>query len=659
MSSEDRKNSEHHEIELEQSSDRLPPIPTVTITPSTPSRPTSAPARDRQRTFAKLRILEGFEPFYSESCQGLKKDQALELYAELYRQQELDLPKEVYQLVPSVSRTSLRRDFKILREQGIEGLGGGGYGNRKGQGLIDSSPELQEAIKGCLAASCCAWKPKQIRLALETQFEFEELPSEHQIRRWVKNFAQSHPATWYRLKNQDEFKSKLKPAFGKRDAGLTAPNQIWELDSSPTDLMLKVTDPVTGEVKKRRFTLVGCIDVYSRRCKFLVSESSKSDAILALLRDCILAWGIPDAVRTDNGKDYLAISTQAFLYDLGCKHLICNPHSPWEKPFIERVFKTFQHGELEMLPGFVGHTISDRAALRAHPDWNEALCELEYSPEEFQEWADKWCEGYLLRHHEGIDERPLDRITQAVAMGWKSRTVADPRQLDFLLHKAEERKVQRQGIKLNGRFYTAPELGGLMGQSVHCRFDPKDPRQIYVYDSPQMREFICTAQWVDAPEISPEEIAEIATKAQHEIKRATQADVKAARKQGKRLEKKIAEDPYSLVNVGNIKPLVREENYTNEALEAISEAMAPRKEPEIPELSAEEQQVHEERVKRLEEMPRQEPRERAAEKYHRLWLEAQSRALTEEERLWIQRFESTPQGRSMKALLEDKCDGFY
>jgi hypothetical protein len=148
--------------------------------------------------------------------------------------------------------------------------------------------------------------------------------TEGQIRLWIKKFARINPSQYTKFKGKQEYKNKAEPAFGSYSAHLNRPNQLWELDSSPTDIMLSYREP-SGEIKVKRFALVGCIDVFSRRAKFLVVPTSKGDAIKLLAKLCILDWGVPEEIKTDNGKDYISNSVERFFYGLGVKTTRCTP----------------------------------------------------------------------------------------------------------------------------------------------------------------------------------------------------------------------------------------------------------------------------------------------------------------------------------------------
>ena len=96
-----------------------------------------------------------------------------------------------------------------------------------------------------------------------------------------------------------------------------------------------------------------------------VARTSPSTAVCTALRRTILAWGVPNVVRCDNGKEFISHHTRTALTDLGIEQKTAPPFQPERKPFIKRALGTFSHDLLELLPGFCGHDVSDRQAIRS------------------------------------------------------------------------------------------------------------------------------------------------------------------------------------------------------------------------------------------------------------------------------------------------------
>ncbi|WP_041463611.1 Mu transposase C-terminal domain-containing protein [Chroococcidiopsis thermalis] len=344
--------------------------------------------------------------------------------------------------------------------------------------------------------------------------------------------------------------------------------------------MLKYTCQLTQTITVKRYSLIGCIDLFTRRALLLLSDTSKAEAICQLLATAMTKWGVPEEVRTDRGKEYLSRRVQRFLENLSVRTSRCLPRHPEQKAFIERFIHTFQHRDLPKLPGFVGHSVTDRQALRSHPDWQETAIELLMTPEEFQTWAEAWIVAYEQRPHGRVGiglegKSPLEVLESAIAQGWQKQQIRNSRELDFLMMAAPTkdgmRRVGRQGISLNGRLYIAGELGDWIGKRVYVCFSPQDLVQIHVYQSPTLKEYICQAVWREAGQINLAQFAKQARLVYELLKQ----EVKQSRKRGQALLHKIAREPMSLLGqVQEVLPSVQSQLYNYPALSAIAQAIA-------------------------------------------------------------------------------------
>jgi hypothetical protein len=471
-----------------------------------------------------------------------------------------------------------------------------------------------------------------VKLALEKSFEdLPFIPSEHQLRRWLNKFEVEQKPKLIQYRSEKESKNKLMPAFGTYSGHLTVPNEIWELDDTKQDLILEFEED--GETKEKRFALVGAIDVYTRRRKFQIFDTANSEAVLLLLRRCLLDWGKPIAVKTDNGKNYVSGRTELFLRALQIGVERCDPYSPQQKPHIERLFRTLQHGEFEMLPGYCGHSVAERQDIR---DENDPY-RLRISPEAFQAWLDRWCEKAHLSASEGLGGMsPIEVLAASIRKGWQPRSIADERALDFLILPVATRKVQKSGIQVNNRYYVAGELGKLVGQEVHVRWHPENPNDIYVYGNDSLDRFFCVARWLNP--MSAEQQKQVAAAGKATYKQA-QAEVKEKQKQAKALKRVIENDPVGLVKVskeGNVNL-----NIPREAPKKIFDPMAAIPAPQMDAADQEEMLLRQERLQaRLsqqadmtEEQQFQAKIDRARALYERCG------DLSEEERQFLARFE--------------------
>ncbi len=553
-----------------------------------------------QRTDAWLEILKAYESWSKLQYYSSALIRDLE-FAKAYNTRQLNLPDWVQKYVPQISRSTLKAKNKCRQTaQSLQALGGN-YGNRQGKGRIDSHQELQQAIETCIAAGGKHWGATQIYEILLLEFGYEPQDfSLGQLRSWIRLFRSQNPQKWLMYMEPDRIKGTVTPAFGSRSCGVIHPNQIWEIDSLKIDIVLKYQCQFSQNLKVKRYSLVACIDLFTRRAMLLLTDTSKAEAVCQLLAAAILKWGVPQGVRTDRGKEYLSRRVKRFLTNLNIStdNLRCLPGHPEQKPFIERFNRTFQHRDLPKLPGFIGHSVAERQSLRASPDWNETTIELAMMPEEFQTWCNAWCNGYEQRPHGrpgiGLEGKsPLEVLVTAADGGWEMTQIGSHRELDFLMMAAPTkdgtRIVGRQGISLNGRLYVASELGDWIGRRVYVCFSPQDLTYIYLYKSSSLTQYICQAVWREAKEIDLAQIARQATVAYELIR----SQVNQTRKKGQSLLRKIANDPLSILgNVQEVLPLVQSQLHDYPALEAIAQVIATQESHlQKPQISPEQYQV--------------------------------------------------------------------
>jgi hypothetical protein len=235
-----------------------------------------------------------------------------------------------------------------------------------------------------------------------------------------------------------------------------------------------------------RYSLLACIDVYSRRVKFLVSKTSNSLGITNLLRQCFLEWGIPKIIKTDNGKDYISQQIKIVLNEFAIEHRRANPFQGQEKPHVERVFKRFQHDFVEVLPNFIGHNVPERKALQSIKSFEDRLFgnkePLLMKPQSFQSFCNWWCNAkYMNVPHYGLNMKTpqsmLEGFTPKLPQGEQIH------KLTLLLEPlAGLRTIVKKGIRVENTFYWNPALAMYMGEEVVVRVDRFDMGKVYVFD---------------------------------------------------------------------------------------------------------------------------------------------------------------------------------
>jgi putative transposase len=438
----------------------------------------SLPETRKRKAEARAALVELARRYVQVS--GLPKKRGHELFAHEYSAGRIEVPEWLRAALPSVSANSLHNWGSSLQSEGLARLAGKQGQHRKGQGIIDTTPELRELILGMLVDHPHV-SAKLVMRAIRARFDVGLHPSYRTLQRWLEHWKADHKQLHTAISNPDAYRSKFQAAGGDADAQITRLNQRWEADSTKGDLLLS---------DGTRHVVIGLIDVYSRRLKFHVSRSSSSAAVASTLRRALIDWGVPELLATDNGSDYVSDHVMRIISGLGLEHDLAPPFTPEHKPFIERAFGTFCRDLVELLPGFVGHDVAQRKAIESRRSFAQRLMkqggepvELRMSPEEFQAFCDNWTDKvYGIEPHGSLNGRsPFE-----MAANWAQpvQRITDERALDVLLAPAPggTRTITKKGIKLDNAWFEAPELGGLEGQDVKILLDEADIGEVYVFD---------------------------------------------------------------------------------------------------------------------------------------------------------------------------------
>ncbi len=264
---------------------------------------------------------------------GFKPSQGIALFCAAVNEGRVALPDwvaEAAYLTGKLCPATLYRWMDRYEKCGMAGLAKD-YGKNAGRTLL--TPDMQDFIKAMIAEHPHVSLPKLmagLTARAKTAGWQEEVPAPHVVYNYARRWRRENRVGLLSLHNPDESKSKHAFAAGNVSENVFRLNQVWESDATPGDIMLA----------EGRHTVIGMIDVWSRRPKVLVAPSSKAEAIAALLRRCLLDWGVPEVLRTDNGKDFTARHMERVLNALEIEHDLCAPFTPEQKPHIERFFNT-------------------------------------------------------------------------------------------------------------------------------------------------------------------------------------------------------------------------------------------------------------------------------------------------------------------------------
>jgi len=352
----------------------------------------------------------------------------------------------------------------------------------------------------------------KIELFMREEFG-DECPSYATIRRMLERFKRENSLVATFAKSPAEANNKLRPAPGSASEHAGYNNAVWEMDGTPVDVMC--SDGV-------RYQLSAAIDVYSRRVVVVVVPRANANSLGRVFKKGILKLGVPEKVVLDNGREY---KSNAFAYTcsrLKIEQHFVAPYSGWKKPHIERFFGTLTRDLFEELPGYIGHSVADRAKIQDRESYERKIearkraleviksglgsakklakkqkdmdlyIPTTLSREELESRIDRWIKLYERKRHRGIGESPLERWNDCPV---PVRRIEDERVLDVLVGLSEKKKVTKKGITWKKISYWSDKLWNYVGQSVWVLSDD-DLGYIYVYDLDM--NFICKAE---APEV--------------------------------------------------------------------------------------------------------------------------------------------------------------
>lgn len=556
---------------------------------------------------------------------------------------------------PRLSFSRLRAWHLGVQDQGLQAITPPEH-HRKGQ-FAALQGEVGNAVLALLVdrphLSATA-----IYAAVGTQFA--DLPSERAFRRALAYWKGENAQLLESLTNPDAWRNRFMAAAGRADEGIVRPNQMWQMDSTVGDVML---------ADGRRHAVVGVIDVYTRRRLFMVTRTSRSAAIMSLIRRAIAAWGVPESIKTDNGQDYVAQQLEQGLLGLGIEHLLCAPFSPHQKPYIERGIGALMHELFELLDGYVGHSVAERKGIEARRSFADRLfdpregLDLRLTPEALQARVDAYCEQL---HASGRDE--LGGCTpDQMAAGHPMKTVPE-RALDVFLSASAERGLRvvgKKGIRIGRGHYNHAALGGMEGMQVQVKVDDANLGRAWIFDMDGA--YVCEAidhqrLGISSAEVAAERTAHqkrVLREAKEALKRGTRSfDPRAALDaiHARRTQDALTQATAPDAPATNVVALAPRPVHSSPGIDSVVAAQAP-------DLDAERVRAEAERAQALVERATAAPatvtplRDTPQERYAR-WMQLQARVergealTTADERNWFDGYAQGSEWAAMRTYFE-------
>lgn len=497
-------------------------------------------ARARDERDARIAVVESFQRFAS-GLPKLGRESHLQLFTDKYAAGSLAVEPWVKALLPTISKRSLQRWMKARDGGRVDVLAVDRGRARQGTGLFDLAEGGRlRAFVLALVIEQPHFSAKHIRTLCIDEFgptvehcgKTVAMPPIRTFQWALKRLKDENHVLITKVTNPDKFRSTMLARGTGMLRHIVDPGQLWMIDASPVDALC-----IDG-----RHSIYIAIDLATRRIVITVSRTPRASAVGLMVRKAVLAWGVPQQIKTDNGSDFVAEQTKRLFRHLDIEPLVSQKYSPAEKAHVERVIGTFQRSVGPLLPGFIGHDVADRKAIEERKAFAARLGTsdaeafgVQLTSAELQAKIDDWVQfDYERTAHDGLGRRtPFD---VAAASMIRPRMVSE-RALDVLLMtvpgKHGLRTVTARGIRLDGYYYGTLSL--LPGAQVLVRQDPADMGRILAF-SPDGAEFL-------AEGICPE-LAGVAPAAYWAAVREAHADV--LREGGKWMEaerRRIAKGP--------------------------------------------------------------------------------------------------------------------
>lgn len=339
--------------------------------------------------------------------------------------------------------------------------------------------------------------------------------------RYLKENSLEHSLITY---GSDKTDSYREPAYGAKRELYIAPNELWQMDSSPLDAIVLDEDS-----KQMRPHFISIVDVYSGRSVGGIATTSDSNAVVRILWKAFNAMGKPKAIQFDNGKDYLSKKVQGLIAGLGIAYVRSAAYKGKAKAVVERRFRTIQGSYIAALNGYIGRNTGERSIIEQQVAKRERRSkDMLGNPIKTQQkelLPLNLVSAYL---DSAIEYWNIDRISRKWSKCegkspmdlWYSSDFAreEVSYLQFLLYADDSklRTMEKEGVIIKPFIYVPTKY--IPAQTkVHVRINIDSSNEAFIFD--EQGEFICNAYDKKARPLSQEELKAISKEYKAAIKR--------------------------------------------------------------------------------------------------------------------------------------------
>lgn len=399
---------------------------------------------------------------------------------------------------------SLERWESLYRHGGLSALAADGRGSGGGSAISQAAVDLFNALYHSPKKQAIARIHYQVAAESERR-GWQWFNTLAACRAWARRAIDQRAAVLFR-DGEEAYRKKCEP-YITPDPESFAPGACWMSDHSAANCWVRLAN---GRVVRPFLTVW-----QDWRTRTIVDATlgvvGTQEQILVSFRNAARAYGLPETVQLDNGKDYSSYlwtggrpkrmrhKAPADLNDRvgGLFNLLSinctwgQPYNPNSKARVEAWFRHFD-AFCKLFDSYCGNAPENR------PDAHTALVERAVGIDEFRTKLAEWVDVYNNAPHGASDMHgftPLQALSQA-----PSKRVLTDAQADALLCCwPREVKVQRNGVTIRiagealtyGRFDAALQRLAI-GTPVRVAYDPTDHSSVSVWSVDG--KFICRAE---------------------------------------------------------------------------------------------------------------------------------------------------------------------
>uniref|UniRef100_A0A672INC6 Gypsy retrotransposon integrase-like protein 1 n=1 Tax=Salarias fasciatus TaxID=181472 RepID=A0A672INC6_SALFA len=131
---------------------------------------------------------------------------------------------------------------------------------------------------------------------------------------------------------------------GKTGPPPSPPRQPVPWPQTPwTHIQVDICGELHGTPHHQRFLLVA-YDLHSKWPEVLPAGSVTTTGVIGFLSSLFARWGVPDAITTDNGPQFISTDFVAFMEGRGIKHIRTALYHPQANGGVERFNQTLKNG---------------------------------------------------------------------------------------------------------------------------------------------------------------------------------------------------------------------------------------------------------------------------------------------------------------------------